>query len=397
MAKVIIIGGGASGLVAAIYASKNNDVTILEKNSKCGKKILVTGNGKCNYWNENFDTTYFNSSNKELIKEIVNNENKKEIMNFFDSIGIIPNIVDGYYYPLSNQAVTIQTSLIKEAKVHGVNIKCDTEVLDIKYDGKYKIITNNGNYVCDKVILSTGSFSWVKENNGYELLKKYDKNIIKPLPALVQLTTNDKRLKDSNGVRCNVEITLIENEKPIKKESGQLQITDYGISGICVFQLSSLVSRGLDNGKCEKLIINFMPWLNCDFINFMDNRNNKMKNRTISELLDGMFNYKLVNNILKICKIKENEKWDNIDNNKKKLLKTCFTEFTVEIDGTKGFINSQTCTGGLSLKEINLKTMELLNQKGMYVTGEIIDIDGMCGGYNLGIAWITGMIAGSNI
>ena len=398
MAKVIIIGGGASGLVASIYASKNHDVTILEKNSKCAKKLLATGNGKCNYWNKDFDLKYFNSSNKELLKELITEENKNEVMNFFDSIGIVPNIVNGYYYPMSNQAITIKTALIKEALVNGVNIRCDEEVLDIEYNDNYKVITNNGIYECDKVIISTGSYAGVKDRtNGYELIKKYDSNIIKPLPGLVQLTTNNSKLKNASGVRCDVELTLIENDKEIKKECGQLQITDEGISGICVFQLSSQVSRGLSLQKNEKIKINFMPWLDMDFIKYMNLRNKKLNNRTIPELLDGFFNYKLVNNLLKISNIKENDRWNEISNYKKEVLKDNLTNFIFLVNDTKGFMNAQVCTGGLLLTEINLDTMELLNQKGMYVTGELLDVDGMCGGYNLGIAWITGMIAGKNI
>ena len=398
MSKVAIIGGGASGLVAAIYASKNNDVTLFEKNSKCGKKILVTGNGRCNYWNEDFDVKYFNSTNKELLDNIITEDNKKEVMKLFDRVGIVPNIVNGYYYPMSNQAVSVQTALLKEVKECGVNILCDKTVADIYFDNKYYIVTDGEKYEFDKIIISTGSYAGIKDKNiiSYKILEKFNHKIVKPLPALVKLVSNNFSLKESNGVRCDVSVKLVENDIEIGKEFGQLQITSDGLSGICVYQLSSQVARGLDNKNKEKIYINFIPWID-DFISFMDSRNNKIENRNVSELLDGILNYKLVINLLKISNIKITDNWNNIDLIKKEELKKNLTNFCANIDDTSDFSLAQTCSGGVLLSEINLSTMESLRQKGMFVTGEIIDVDGLCGGYNLGFAWITGMIAGKNV
>ena len=135
--KVIIIGGGASGLVAAIFASQNNDVTILEKNSKCGKKILATGNGKCNYFNSDFTSVHFNAENIDKLETIISDSNKKKVMDFFDSIGIVPNIKNGYYYPMSNQAISVREALVKECEVRGVKIINDCKVIDVNYNNTY--------------------------------------------------------------------------------------------------------------------------------------------------------------------------------------------------------------------------------------------------------------------
>ena len=156
MSKVIIIGGGASGLVTAIFASLNNDVTILEKNSKCGKKILATGNGKCNYFNSDFTTSHFNTDNKDILDSIITSDNITKVIALFDSIGIVPNIKNGYYYPMSNQSVSVREALVKECLVRGVNTITDCEVTDINYNETYTVVTNKGNYNCDKVVISSG-------------------------------------------------------------------------------------------------------------------------------------------------------------------------------------------------------------------------------------------------
>lgn len=400
MSRVIVIGGGASGLVASIYAAKNNEVILLEKNSKCGKKLLITGNGKCNYWNDDFSVDHFNSSNIELLNRIINESNQNEIMTFFDSIGIVPRIKNGYYYPLSNQAISVQTALIKQAKLSGVIIKTECEVMDVKYNNKYQVKTNNGIYECDSLIIATGSMAAPNTGStgdGYKILRKFNHSVIKPLPALVQLISTGSFVKKWGGIRCDAELSLYENNCLIKQSLGEIQLTDYGISGVCTFQLSGLVSRGLSLNKKEIIEINFMPWLKENFIEYMDKRNSKVKNRSISELLDSFFNYKLVNIILELSDIKQDELWKDISNEQKTVLKQNLTRFKLHIVDTKGFDHAQTCSGGVPLDEINLNTMESKKSKNLFITGELLDTDGQCGGYNLGFAFITGMLAGSGV
>lgn len=400
MSRVIIIGGGASGLVAAIYAAQTNDVVLLEKNSKCGKKLLITGNGKCNYWNEDFNVSHFNSSNLDLLKKIISADNKNKILRFFDEIGIVPRIKNGYYYPMSNQAISIQTALLKQAKLSKVVIKTESEVIDVKYQDKYQVKTKDETYECEKLIISTGSMAAPNTGStgdGYRILSKFNHSLIKPTPALVQLISKGSFLKKWSGIRCDAKLSLYEDNCLIKQSLGEIQLTDYGISGVCTFQLSGLVSRGLSLQKKETIEINFLPWLKEDFINYMDMRNSKVKSRMISELLDSFFNYKLVNIILELSGIKQDELWENISLEKKNKLKFNLTCFKLQIVDTKGFEHSQTCTGGIPLSEINLNTMESKKSKNLFITGELLDADGQCGGYNLGFAFITGMLAGSGV
>ena len=166
--KTLIIGGGASGLIAAIYASTNSDVTILEKNKTLGKKILITGNGKCNYWNSFQDISNYYSSDIDILKDILDEDSKIEINNLFDRIGLVPKIKNGYYYPYSNQATTVQTALIKEVENRGVNVEYETIVTDISFNNEFIVKTNKGDFRADKVIVSTGSYACSKTgSDGY--------------------------------------------------------------------------------------------------------------------------------------------------------------------------------------------------------------------------------------
>ncbi len=406
MSKVIVIGGGSSGLVAAIYAAKQkNQVTIIDKNNTYGKKILITGNGKCNYWNEDISLNHYNSSNKEILSKIITKENQQVIMSFFDNLGIIPKIKDGCYYPASNQATSIQTALILETKLQNVKMITNEEVTSIsKKDDSFIIKTTNKEIIADKVILATGSKAAPKTGSdglGYKLASLFNHNIIEPLPALVQLKGKENYFKEWQGIRTDVEVTLYENNQLLKTTTGEIQLTNYGVSGICVFQLSGLVSRGLFENKQEHLHINFLFPLHIktkeNFINWMNERNRNIPNRTISELLDGFLNYKLANLLLKLSNIKKEEKWNQISFQNKKLFSQNLTEFKVNITETNSFDQAQVATGGIPLSEINPYTMESLKQQGLYIVGELLDVDGECGGYNLGFAWITGYLAGSSI
>lgn len=406
MKDVIVIGGGASGLMTAIYASKSGrKVTIIEKNMSTGKKILITGNGKCNYWNRDQSLTHYHTTNLDILEQMITKTNQQEILSFFNSLGIIPRIKDGYYYPYSNQATSIQTALIKEAKLQGIEIVKETEVLTIEKEKSiFKVTTNKGTFIGNKVILSTGSKACPKTGSdgiGYKFAKNLGHTIIEPLPALVQLKATTPYLKEWHGIRSDVQVSLIENNQKIDSQIGEIQLTDYGVSGICIFCLSGRVSRGLSEHKKEQIQINFLHPFSIhneeEFISWMEDRNKIVVGRTISDLLDGLLNYKLINLILKLSKIKRDTTWNNLSIREKYLLGTNLTKFMLDITGTNSFEQAQTCTGGIPLSEINPYTMESLKTKGLYLVGELLDVDGDCGGYNLSFAWITGYLAGHNL
>lgn len=400
MSEVVVIGAGASGLACAICAARRkNKVTILERNSYVCKKILITGNGRCNYFNTDQSINHYHSSSNNIDK-IITKSNLDEVLSFFDSIGIVPRIKNGYYYPYSNQAVSMKEALLTEAKLLNINIVTDYLVNKIEKVNKKFII--NDEIECDNLILSTGSKAYPKTGSdgmGYDFAKKFGHTIIKPLPALVQLKSNEKYLKYLKGIRCDAKVSLYIDNKLLKEETGELQFTDYGISGICVFNLSYLVSRNIDDNKKIYVTINFLPFLNktCDFIRYMDNRNEKIKSRTVREIFDGILNYNLVNVLLKKLNINANKYYNELSKIEKEKLAKSIIEFNLEITGTNSFDKSQVCTGGVSLSEINIETMESLKEKNLYLTGELLDVDATCGGYNLTFAFISGLIAGCNI
>lgn len=401
--RVVVIGGGASGLVASIHAKdKKNEVLLLERNSKCCKKLLLTGNGRCNYYNEKQSTEYYHSDTSWLLKEIITDDNLQKVKSFFESIGIVPRSRDGYYYPYSNQAISICNALLLTATLKGVSIIYDTFVEDIeKRENHFFVKTAKETYVCDKVIISIGGMSYPKTGSDgyfYKILERMGHTIIKPLPALVQLNSSGSFLKNWSGIRVDASLKLYEDNVFLKEELGELLLTNYGVSGICVMQLSSLVTTLIDLGKSVELVINFLPKF-CkgrnDFIKFLDERSKLLPDRNISELLDTFFSYKLVNILIRYSNIAINKKWNNLLLKEKEALAKSFVEFHLPICGTASFNSAQVTRGGVSLLDIDLRTMESKIVKNLYITGEVLDVNGDCGGYNLTFAWISGILAGS--
>lgn len=396
--NICIVGGGCSSFVCAIIASRRgNKVTILEKNSSVMKKLLLTGNGKCNYFNEDMTFSHYRSSNNELLSSIICEENSKKVLSFFEELGVVARIKNGYYYPYSNTSTTIKNLLLIEAKRLNVNIKTDTKVIDIIHNDKFILKTNNEDVICDKVVIASGSNASIKndEYNIYDILSKFGHNIIKPLPALVMLEGKEKYFNDWAGIRSDAVVSLYENNKLVCSYEGEVQLTNYGISGICVMNLSGRVARGLLNNKKEVLRINFMPLVPYVFEYLID-RSNQHKNLTVIELLESIVNYKLLYVILKKNNIDINKKWDDLSYEEKHILSKDLSSFELNITSTKGIENAQVVSGGVDLREVK-DNLESKKVNGLYFIGEVLDVDGDCGGYNLGFAWISGLIVGEVI
>lgn len=400
METIVIIGGGASGLVAGITAkTPTNEVIILEKNTSCGKKILATGNGHCNYYNDNQELTNYHSTNNDLIEKLITEDNLTSVRDFFTSLGIIPKIKNGYYYPTSNQATSIRNALLEKALSKKVTIKTNFLVIEIFKKDKFYIRSTDETIIADKLIIATGGAAAPKTGSdgaGYSFAKEFGHTIIKPLPALVQLKATLPFAKEVSGVRTDVNLTLYEDTEKIKEESGELQMTDYGLSGICIFNLSSLISRGLDEGKKELISIDFLPFIS-DKKTWLKERSITYADEKVSNDLEKVLNYKLVTALLKNCHLKESITYKELTLLEKEILLSNLCNFKVQITGTNTFYEAQTVTGGIPLTEVNLETMESLKCQNLYITGELLDIDGICGGYNLTVAWLTGLLAGKNI
>ena len=400
MKEVVIVGGGASGLTAAITAARNGkDVTIIERNNKCGKKILITGNGRCNFWNTDENLSHFHSSNSNLLKEFITDERKNSILKFFDSLGLAYKTKNGYYYPFSNQAFTIENALLSECKKLNIKIINDIVVEKIIKKDCFIINPDKENIKAKNIIIATGSKAAPKTGSdglGYELAKSLGHNIITPLPSLVQLKADEPYFKNWSGIRTDVKASLLIDHKYIKSETGEIQLTNYGLSGICIFNLSGEAAKALNQNKNVIISINFIPFASNPKI-FLQTLNKNSYHKTISELLEGILHYKLVDIILKKAHLKRDLLLNTLtDNELNNLIKT-LTDFQIKILDTHTLEHAQVCSGGIPLTEINSKTLESLKVKNLYFTGEIIDIDGDCGGYNLGWAWMSGIIAGKNV
>lgn len=397
--KVIVIGGGASGIIAAIKASEVSDVTIIEGNSKIGKKILVTGSGRSNFWNESISEKNYNEESHELLKEIL--PIKDEVFNFLtNSLGITPTNKNGYLYPRSKTASSITTVLEKRIKRNNIEVIYDLKVTKITTENNnIKIeLSDNTTMTCDKLIIATGGKAASKtgsDGSGYNLLKELDIEVTPVLPALVPLIINDKTRLDWSGVRTDAKLSVYENNKIIKEELGELQLTNTGISGIVTFNISGLIVSLLENKKQFEVYIDFLPEIE-DISTFLDEKNKNANPKNIEELLETMINYKLLNSLISNCRINKNQKWTELSQEDKKKLISTLKKYKINISSTEDFEKAQVTRGGVCLNEIT-SNFSLKKYPNIKVIGETLNVDGICGGYNLAFAFISGYIAGSSI
>lgn len=386
MSKVIIVGGGASGLMCALNSKTNlNEVTILERNSTPGKKILMSGNGRCNFYNDDQTINRYHSESTKINDLFVDS---KRVLDFFKNLGVKYTVKNGYYYPYSNKSETINNTLINECEKKGIEIKCDYEVTSIKKENDKFII--NDEIEGDILVLSTGSMSGINYDNfyGYELLDSFNLNIVRPLPSLTKLVCDGSFFNKWNGIRTKAVVTSFNNDILIKEEEGEILLTDYGISGICVFNISRDIVKLLDDGKNASVKINFLEDFSIDEL-----FNNDL---TIKEVLDRVLDEKLVDVILNRYHVLGNKKYEELNNEEKNNLRHDLYAFELNVVDYKDFKSSQVTQGGLSLDELN-DNFEVNSVPNLFVIGELLDIDGDCGGYNLTSAFLTALKASDKI
>ena len=396
MQKVIVIGGGASGIIAALKASQKNEVIIVDENKALAKKILVTGNGRSNFWNAEIDETKYYTSNRDFLKNIL--KRKEDVYTYLTcNLGITPQNKNGYIYPYSNTAASIQKTFIDEVAKRNNKIINNLVVEDIEVGDDITVIFNDANKIsADRVIIATGSLAGNASNtanNLFAILKKWGIEVTKLKPALVPLKAEGNFLKDWENTRSNAKISVYKDNKVICEETGEIQLTNYGISGIVTFNVSSLVQDLLEDNDPVTIYLDFLPDIS-DIESFLDEKNKNMYNATLEEILETIFNYKLNNVFYKLSGLKKDELYCNIKN--KSSLFNLIKHFPLKITGTLDFDHAQVCHGGVSLEEINLD-FHLKKEPRISLVGEILDVDGICGGYNLAFAFISGYIAGESL
>lgn len=394
--SVAVIGAGASGIMASIYASKYDRVILIDSNERIAKKIMISGNGKCNYWNESMDITKYNTCNKDILEKILTY--KDEVLDELNNIGLVPTIKNGYYYPRSETSSSVRTLFEYQITRNNIETKFNFKAETIRKESNQFIITSTlGEKIyADKVIITTGSKANPKtgsDGSGYKLVQSFGHTTTPILPSLTPLViTVNKKLKWA-GVRTQVRISLFIDNKYIKSEEGEIQLTEYGISGICVFNLSGLASRALYEEKEVKVRINFMPEI-ANIEAFLINRFHKFSTFTIERTLESLFHYEIIYLLLDIINISSDTLCKDISDAKIKMLAQLIANLEYTIVDTKGYDRAQVCTGGIMLSEIDPDTMESIIMPNLYLAGEILDVDGVCGGYNLAFAFITGYLAG---
>lgn len=400
--KIAIIGAGASGIMCAIHAvSQDTEVVLFDKNPVMGKKLLATGNGRCNYWNSDQNLTHYHSSHPELLANIITPKIQEEVLEFFDSLGVVPHIREGYYYPYSNQASSIRNLLESYAKKVGVIFALEEEVLGVsRQEEKFSVVLKDGVEYFDDLVIATGSKASPQTGStgdGYFFAKKFGHHLVPICPALVQVVTEGDFLKNWAGVRAFCEVSLYQEEKFLKKEFGEIQLTDYGVSGICVFNLSRYIARGLLGKDTFCLTLNFLPFLSekeeKEKRDWFFSRAQQLGEASLIDFFSGVLPYKLLFVILKRCGLSSSDSWNQLSDDEKKCLMNMILSFPLAVKDTKGFSSSQVCSGGVLLSEVS-SSLESKFVKHLYFIGEVLDVDGDCGGYNLGFSFMSGMMVG---
>lgn len=402
---LIIVGGGASGLMAAIVAKDfGMDVAIIEGNDRIGKKILVTGNGRCNITNSNiaFPYTNFHSENNDFFQEALNNFTIEDTKSMFLSLGLpLTELESGKMYPKSLQASSVIDIFRMALDDRNIPLYANCKINSISKGNNFTLDTNNEEYKrfsCNKLILSCGGKSASKtgsDGSGYKLGKSFGHSTIETLPGIVQLKLDYPHLKALAGIKFDGAVSVLINDKVKFTDVGEVLFTDYGISGPPVLQLSSHVSKALNNGEKVTIRVDMLPYESKDDVeNFFATHFSIFSHREISNTLIGVINKKLISTILKEVGIKDiHLPCSNIDWKYTDRLINKFKQWDFNCIGTNGFPNAQVTVGGINTREINNLTLESKIVKDLYLCGEILDVHGDCGGFNLQWAWSSGYLA----
>ncbi|MCR4658150.1 MAG: NAD(P)/FAD-dependent oxidoreductase [Lachnospiraceae bacterium] len=426
--RICVVGGGVSGLAAAIAASeKGNRVTVIEHGPRVGKKLLSTGNGKCNLSNTDQDLSHYHGD-REFIRGIFERVSYEDVISFLTGIGIFTKNRNGYLYPYSEQASAVLDVLRFAARKNNVEFVLGGHVKEIITSGdgpESGFIVNTENSESrdndirgkgsaddplrsakngqiperyfDRVIIAAGSKaapSTGSDGSGYLLAEALGHRIVKPLPALVPLRSDAAYCKELKGVRFNAKASVCIDGRFALSEEGEIQFTDYGLSGIPVFQLSGPVARALDQGARVRTELDLIPFMSeKELFSYLSFRKEADDTKQAAEFLIGLLPKSLALLVNRLCNIKNSMPVSQLSDSDTEALAGKIKGLGFNITGTQGFDKAQVCSGGVDTAEIS-ETLESKLLKGLYFAGEIIDVYGDCGGYNLTWAFATGLLAG---
>ncbi len=416
MKKVAIIGAGPAGMSAAVSAARSGaKVTVFERNDIVGKKLLLTGNGRCNFTNVDIHEDYFSFAQGSEASAVLDSMSAQGVCDFFMDLGVLSVERKGCFYPFTGQAQTIQSALLQAMNNLGIVLKLNTCIAKVNINNcperltesnslndktdKYffEVHTEEGDYEFDTVILACGGKAAPKTGSdgfGYRLARGFGHTVSRTYPVLVQLISDAPDLKMINGVRCQANVTAMVNDKKVASDYGELQLTDYGLSGIPVFNISRFLSKEIEEGKKCKVLVDFIPQISQTSLEaFVTKRIFDLKGYELKDFIAGLVHSKLADYLIKACGL--NGKTIVLPEDKDKIIQflSDIKEWKFRITGHKGFEHAQVTKGGVLLEEID-ETMQSKLVKGLYFAGEMVDVDANCGGYNLHWAWASGIKAG---
>lgn len=402
---VIVIGGGAAGAMAAYMAAKNgHKVTLFEKNEKIGKKIFITGKGRCNVTNACDISDFFENvpTNSKFLYSAVYSFTNQDVIDFFVEAGCPLKVERGdRVFPVSDHSSDVISALKRKLNEVLVDIKLNTEVKKlILSEGKVTgVILKEGKKVlADAVVVATGGISYPttgSTGDGYRWAKECEHKIAEPVPALVPLETKEDWTKSLQGLSLkNVSLSFRNGKEAIYEGFGEMMFTHFGITGPLVLSASSY----LKNANDVQAFLNLKPALTKEQLDkrilreFDENKNKQFKNS-----INGLFPSKMVPVMLSLSGIDPDKKVNEISKEERKFFVDLIKELPMTITGTRDFKEAIITRGGVSVKDVNPSTMESKKIKDLYFAGEVLDVDGLTGGFNLQIAWSTGALAGNNI
>lgn len=414
--RVAVIGGGASGCMAAITAAQAGaDVHIFEKNEKPGKKLYATGNGRCNLTNLHMDDSCYHTrtadkNGSSLIHSAIERYSPADQIRFFADLGVPVYDRDGYVYPRTNQAQTVVRALEKRIAALGIRVHTGCPVRKIRRsqqgtkadDAVFYVDCNDREArAFDTVILCTGGMAgpqYGTTGDGYRLAASFSHKISTPLPALTALECRGQFLKRAAGVRCRAAVTLYtgNDKKQIRegREEGEVQMTDYGISGIPVMQISGMAARLLESKQRVFVQIDFLPeFSDSAFSDEIERRMKEDRSQMLGDLFLGLVHKKILDLLLAEKGLQAEMKARRIDDAGIRQILQSMREYTLEVIQVKSFKQAQVTSGGILLEDTDADFQSRL-QPGLFFAGEVLDVDGRCGGYNLQWAFATGYIAG---
>lgn len=401
---VVIIGGGAAGMCAAInikMRDRSISVAVLEQLSRVGKKLITTGNGRCNITNLNINLDRYHGENKNFCEYALSNYDNYFAADFFSEIGIVFTYDDtGRGYPYSLQASSVVDALRFALENYGVDTFVDTTVLSYnKKDNFFNIKTTDTDFIAESVIVASGLYSGGQKmgSNGsmLKLLKNSGYKTVKTTPAIVQLKTETDVVKSLKGMKVDANVKLSIDGKDIRSDFGEVLFCDYGLSGPPIMQLSREVERQSGEKIITLDLMSEYSFANvCDMLSY---RASTLNYRNFDEFLSGMLNKRVGQAVIKICGLKLSDSVASLKNGDIKQIASVIKSMKFKVTGTTGFDNSQVTAGGLDTSQFNPQTMESKKERGLYCIGEVLDIDGDCGGFNLQWAWSSAFCASNAI